>query len=108
MNRPRPLAFALGLALCGALPLLSSPAQAQPAAKPAAQPATERRQTDTYSEERRSDGDAVVSFKDDVMGASGGAPLGDIIKPTPIATRAGLMRPRFNFVGELLKSVENL
>jgi hypothetical protein len=101
MTRRRPLPVALALTVCAALPLVASPALAQA-------PVAEKRETETYAEERRSDGDAVVSFKDDVMGADGTAPLGDIIKPTPIATRAGLMRPRFNFVGELLKSVENL
>lgn len=67
-----------------------------------------RRAGEGYTEETRLDGDSVVKFSDDVMKAGDAAPLGDIVKPPPIATRAQLVRPRFNFVPELLKTVENL
>ena len=53
-------------------------------------------------------GDQVVKFTgDELVGPNGGA-YGDVIRRPPGVTRLGLIRPRMNFVSELLKSVENL
>lgn len=58
--------------------------------------------------ESRTDSGSAVTFTDDL--ATGGAlgPLGDIVKSPPRAARMMLLRPRYNFVSEMLKSVENL
>ncbi len=61
----------------------------------------------TYSEQR-TEGGAVVTFEKDDLRGGGPSALGDSIRRPPGAIRVGLIRPRFNFVPELLKSVENL
>ena len=63
--------------------------------------------TSEYSEKRQ-EGSAVVVFKEDTVGAGGAGAFGGTILTPPGATRVGLLRPRFNFVSEMLKSVENL
>jgi len=99
-----PLVIAVAAALL--LTVVSSTASAQaPAAKPAAASTTTT--TGDYSE-NRTDGSAVVVFKEDAVGAGGASAFGGTILRPPGATRVGLLRPRFNFVSEMLKSVENL
>ncbi|MBX3207054.1 MAG: hypothetical protein KF764_18555 [Labilithrix sp.] len=58
--------------------------------------------------EQRVDGDQVVKFTGDELVAPPGGAYGDTIRRPPGVTRIGLIRPRMNFVSELLKSVENL
>ena len=52
-------------------------------------------------------GDQVVKFTGDELAAPTGGYYGDTVRPLPGVTRLGLIRPRMNFVPELLKSVEN-
>jgi hypothetical protein len=47
-------------------------------------------------------------FKDDPLAATSGAPVGALIRVVPGAARQVLIRPRTNFVPELLKSTESL
>ena len=63
--------------------------------------------TEDYSE-RRTEGSNVVIFKEDLVGGAGQNAMGDMFRPPPGAVRVGLLRPRYNFVSEMLKSVENL
>lgn len=63
--------------------------------------------TPTYKESRI-EGGSVISFETDGLRADGNNFLGDTIRRPPGAVRVGLIRPRFNFVPEMLKSVENL
>ena len=62
----------------------------------------------TGYQESRVEGGTVVSFETDGLRSEGSSFLGDAIRRPPGAVRVGLIRPRFNFVPELLKSVENL
>ncbi|HQY63590.1 MAG: hypothetical protein IPF92_01590 [Myxococcales bacterium] len=87
---PRSLAAFAAFAACTALSLTAS---ADP--------------TPNYKESRV-EGGSVVSFETDGLRADGNSFLGDTIRRPPGAVRVGLIRPRFNFVPEMLKSVENL
>lgn len=60
-----------------------------------------------YSEQRTDGGSSVV-FDDDKALGKGLDPFADLIKGPPRATRLMLLRPRYNFVPEMLKSVENI
>ena len=82
---------------------LAGAAGAQPSA--AARPTTTR--TADYTETTVA-GDQVVQFTGDELAAPGGGPYGDVIRRPPGVLRALLIRPRLNFVPELLKTVENL
>ena len=63
--------------------------------------------TSDYTEQRGIAGDQVVKFTGDELAAPPGSASGNIMVRTgPI--RVPLIRPRLNFVPELLKSVENL
>ncbi len=58
--------------------------------------------------EQRVEGDQVVKFSgDELVGPAGGA-YGATIRQPPGIIRCLLIRPRMNFVPELLKTVENL
>jgi hypothetical protein len=72
-----------------------------------AQPGPRVTRTSDYVE-RAVGGDQVVTFTGDELAAAPGGPLGDRILAMPGTVRVGLIRPRLNFVTELLKSVENL
>lgn len=63
--------------------------------------------TPTYVE-RNDTGNQNVIFTDDPMTAPGMEPLGDPIRVRPSAVRMMLLRPRTQFVTQMLKSVENL
>ena len=106
IRRARPFAVACGATL--ALLCVPGVAAAQ-GAKAAVAPAATTTTTTTgdYSE-NRTDGSAVVVFKEDAVGAGGAGAFGGTILRPPGATRIGLLRPRFNFVSEMLKSVETL
>lgn len=98
MKRMGLMALAVG-AVC-----IASPAFAQgPAAKA---PVTVR--TTDYVETQAIDGGQVVEFPGDPLPVSGMSAYGDLVRPPPKVVRAGLLRPRMNFLSELLKSVENL
>lgn len=58
--------------------------------------------------EKKDGNDQNVIFTDDPMTAPGMGPLGDPIKVRPSAVRMMLLRPRTNFIMQMLKSVENL
>ncbi len=63
--------------------------------------------TKEYTEQQL-EGNQVVTFPDDGLLGVDADPFGAVIKPPPRVLRVGLIRPRANFVPELLKSVENL
>ncbi len=113
MNTPsarrRILPSALAVVVASALLSLSATVFAQGAKPAPAAPAATTTTTTTgdYSE-NRTDGSAVVVFKEDAVGAGGAGAFGGTILRPPGATRVGLLRPRFNFVSEMLKSVETL
>ena len=58
--------------------------------------------------EERLDGDQVVTFTGDELAGLPNGAYGDTIRRPPGIMRVGLIRPRVNFVSELLKSVESL
>lgn len=59
--------------------------------------------------EKTVDGNQDVTFKDaDTLGGDANAAYGFTLRRPPGVLRANLIRPRVNFVGQLLKSVENL
>ena len=91
----------VAIALLSAVPAL---AQDKTAVKSA--PNTTRTTSD-YSESELA-GNQVVKFTGDELPADGPDIYGGLVKAPPGPIRAGLLRPRLNFVPELLKSVENL
>ena len=82
---------------------------ASPASKPAAAvaPVTGTITTADYTEQHIG-GDQVVTFPGDALPGDVNSAYGFTIRRPPGVLRAGLIRPRANFVPELLKSVENL
>ena len=64
--------------------------------------------TTTDYTEQRTGGDQVVVFTGDPLKGDENSAYGFTIRRPPGVLRAGLIRPRVNFVSELLKSVENL
>jgi len=58
--------------------------------------------------ERNVDGNQVVTFPGDTLPGDQNSAYGFTLRRPPGVLRAGLIRPRVNFVSELLKSVENL
>ena len=74
---------------------------------PRAKPASPAVTTTDYTEQRTG-GDQAVVFKDDALIGGDGGFYGFTTLRPPGILRAGLIRPRVNFVSELLKSVENL
>jgi hypothetical protein len=92
----------------GAL-VLSTSASAQapsPSATPSPSPTTTV--TKEYTEQRTVGGDQVVSFPGDELPGDVNSAYGFTIRRPPGVLRANLIRPRVNFVSEVLKSVENL
>ena len=53
-------------------------------------------------------GDRIITFSTDGLEAGGSSMYGFTLRRPPGVIRLGLIRPRVNFVAELLKSVENL
>ncbi len=53
-------------------------------------------------------GDRIITFSTDGLDAGGTSMYGFTLRRPPGVIRLGLIRPRVNFVAELLKSVENL
>ncbi len=60
-----------------------------------------------FSEQKTEGGQNVV-FDDDAALGTAYDPFADIVKGPPHGARMNLLRPRYNFVVEMLKSVENL
>jgi outer membrane receptor protein involved in Fe transport len=85
----------------------SAPKPAATAAPPAAGSASNSVTTADYSEQRL-DGSQVVTFGGDPLEGDSNSAYGFTIRRPPGVLRAQLIRPRVNFVSELLKSVENL
>ena len=84
----------------------SAPKPAAPAA--AATPTTTTTTTTSDYVEQRTGSDQVVTFGGDPLGGDPNSAYGFTMRSPPRVLRAGLIRPRVNFVSELLKSVENL
>lgn len=61
----------------------------------------------SYTDRTTMDGQSVI-FKDDPLSAGGLDPKGLVLTIRPSAVRMALLRPRTQFVTEMLKSVENL
>lgn len=93
------LAHLLAGAVLGATLLAGAEASAQPSA------ATIK--TADYTE-RQTGGDQVVIFGGDELPAPRNGAYGNVILKLPGVVRVGLIRPRVNFVSELLKSIENI
>ena len=81
---------------------LSSTAFAQAPTSPATAAAPD------YTEHRTVDGSQVVTFGGDPLKGDDNSAYGFSMRAPPRVLRAGLIRPRVNFVMELVKSVENL
>ena len=62
----------------------------------------------TFTESANPTGDQSVVFKDDPLAASGYNPNDALIRVVPSPKRVMLLRPRTQFVQEMLKSVEAL
>jgi hypothetical protein len=88
---------------------LSATAFAQaPTSTPAKTTATTTTTTSDYTEQRTVDGSQVVEFGGDPLKGDDNSAYGFTMRAPPRVLRAGLIRPRVNFVMELVKSVENL
>lgn len=88
-----------------ALPAAAFAQGSAPSPAPAAPSATT---TTSEYVEQRTDGNQVVTFGGDPLAGDPNSAYGFTIRRTPTILRAGLIRPRMNFVSEMLKSVENL
>jgi hypothetical protein len=88
----------------------SAPAAATKPAAASPAPAATTTTTNTTSDyvEQRTGGDQVVTFGGDPLDGDPNSAYGFTIRRPPGILRANLIRPRVNFVSELLKSVENL
>lgn len=87
--------------------VVSTTAFAQAPTSPPAPAATTTTRTSDYTEQR-TEGSQVVTFGGDRLDGDPKGIYGDTIRRPPGVLRAQLIRPRMNFVSELLKSVENL
>ena len=99
------------VALCALALCTTASAQApSPSPSPSAKTATTTTTTATkdYTEQRTVGGDQVVSFPGDELPGDVNSAYGFTIRRPPGVLRANLIRPRVNFVSEMLKSVENL
>jgi hypothetical protein len=94
---------AAGAAIAAAV-LVTAPASAQPRPAPAAAASA----GSGYTERQDADGSQVIDFGNDLVVDGTLNIFGDVVKPPPLVTRAALIRPRMNFVPELITSVENL
>lgn len=80
---------------------------APPAPAPGAAAAPTTTITKEYVEQRV-DGGQVVTFPGDDLPGDASDPYMGLVRRPPQVMRALLIRPRMNFVSELLKSCENL
>ena len=86
---------------------LSTTAFAQAPATTPTPPTTTTTTTSDYTE-TRTEGSQVISFGIDRLDGDPNSAYGFTMRRPPGVLRAQLIRPRMNFVSELLKSVENL
>jgi hypothetical protein len=103
----KPIASMLSFAVASAALTFGAVASADPPAQRTAPATTTTTRTADYTEQNLG-GDQVVKFTGDELVGPPGSYYGTSIRPAPGVTRVGLIRPRMNFVAELLKSVENL
>lgn len=99
----KPIPTLLSAAAFAAAIALGADAGAQQPSAPTSSVTT----TADYTE-RNADGGQIVTFTDDGIDVPSGRRFGAVIARPPGVVRVGLIRPRMNFVSELLKSVENL
>lgn len=86
----------------------SGPAtKAGPASAPSPTPSSTTITTSDYTESHV-EGNQIVTFPGDPLPGDQNSAYGFTLRRPPGVLRAGLIRPRVNFVPELLKSVENL
>jgi len=97
--------LAISMTLAAAVSFIATNALAE---EPSAKKTTQTHKTNDYTEQTSVAGDSVVTFSGDDLPADPRGAYGDIIRRPPGTIRVGLIRPRLNFVPELLKSVENL
>jgi len=105
----------IGLVSAAALAMLAlsttasaqAPTSAPKPAAPAAKATTTTNTTAEYSE-LSVDGSQVVEFTGDPLKGDENSAYGFTMRSPPRVLRALLIRPRVNFVSELVKSVENL
>lgn len=64
--------------------------------------------TPDYTEHATTQGDQVVTFGGDQLAGDPNSAYGFTLRRPPGVLRLLLLRPRVNFVNELVKSVENL
>ena len=95
------------LSLSSALSALFSGVAVFAVSTASAQTQTQTHRTSDYVEQTVA-GDTVVTFTGDELYTPPGGAYGDTIRRPPGTVRYGLIRPRLNFVVEMLKSVENL
>ena len=94
-------------ALC-ALALCTTASAQAPAPAASREPSASTTVTKDCTEQRTVGGDQVVSFPGDELPGDVNSADGFTIRRPPGVLRANLIRPRVNFVSEMLKSVENL
>lgn len=90
---------------------LSASAQGQgttAGAKTTAPPTTTTSRTADYVEQKEVGGDQVIKFTGDELAGENGAPGSSLMIRVAGPIHTPLIRPRLNFIPELLKSVENL
>ncbi|MDB4997859.1 MAG: hypothetical protein JWM74_5291 [Myxococcaceae bacterium] len=92
----------LAVAMFTVLALFATTASAQTASAE-----TKTTTGDGFMDQTDKDGQRVM-FKDDPLAAENRGSTGATILVRPTAARVGLLRPRVQFVTEMLKSVENL
>lgn len=97
--------LAISMTLAAAVVFTASAAHAE---EGTAKKSTQTHKTNDYVEQSTIGGDAVVTFTGDELAAPPNGAYGDTIRRPPGVMRLGLIRPRVNFVMEMLKSVENL
>ena len=107
ISRSAPLLAALVVLLATGSSSAQTPARGTPGAPARPSPSTVVVSTADYTETRVG-GDQVVSFPGDELATDGPSIYGDVVRRPPGVVRHGLIRPRLNFVSELLKTVENL
>jgi hypothetical protein len=98
----RSLALRVRSALCAAIVVVA------PASAFAQTGATEAGAGKGAIVEAKTESGYAVWFPVDNLAGGGHDPLGDVMKGGPRAVRCPLMRPRLQFVPEMLKSVETL
>jgi hypothetical protein len=91
-----------------ALPLVAGALMLTTAASAAGNSPNKPNDGACYDDKQAQSGDQTVKFCDDPMQAAGLGPMGDTLVVRPTAARMNLLRPRTQFVPEMLKSVENI